>query len=184
MTTAQNFYWFLCYGLFGGPPPWGGSYSLGMDTLGLKIAKLDPRMIVRPTFGFTETARIVSLIQLLPRDALIGLAGHSMGVHTICDVAKQIAPRRVALLAGFDATIWAPLTELGSNVDRAVSIQGTNIFSLVGHKPLTPGPLFRGKIEYFKTSLRHELLDDDPALEGLIVSRAKECLPPAAALAA
>jgi pimeloyl-ACP methyl ester carboxylesterase len=156
------------YGLIGGPFPYGLYYSGGMDTLAKKIRALGANFEVPPTFGFGQWRTIADDIRRQPDETSVVIYGHSMGANLVTAAASR-AKRRVDLVAAFDPTVWYPITDIGANVQRAISFHGTSFLSLVGHGELKAGEGFKGKLEKYKVDDRHEVIDDDEKLHEIVL---------------
>jgi pimeloyl-ACP methyl ester carboxylesterase len=156
------------YGLIGGPFPYGLNYSGGLDVLANKIRALGENFEVPPTFGFGQWRKIADDIRRQPDTTRVVIYGHSMGANLATSAARR-AKRRVDLLVAFDPTVWYPIAELGANVARAVSFQGTSFLSVVGHGALRAGSGFEGKLEKLNVADRHELIDDNEELHAFVL---------------
>ncbi|HWK88182.1 MAG TPA: hypothetical protein VNQ34_11840 [Xanthobacteraceae bacterium] len=160
---------YAMYGLIGGPFPYGLYYSRGLDVLAEKISKLDANIEMLPGFGFSQWRNIVTDIRKQPDDTRIVIFGHSMGANQAVAAAAKLGRRRVDLIAAFDPTIWYPVKDLGANVGHALWFRGTNIFSPFGHGRLKAGADFKGKLERFDVSDRHENIDDNEKLHAIVL---------------
>jgi pimeloyl-ACP methyl ester carboxylesterase len=167
---------YAMYGLIGGPFPYGLYYSRGLDVLAEKLRNLDSNIEVPPSFGFTQWRAIVADVQKQPGETRIVIYGHSMGANQALAAAARLGKRGVDLIAAFDPTIWYPIEDLGANVVRAVWFRGTNILSPFGHGRLKAGMDFRGKLERFDLSDRHENIDDNERSHGIVLDAVRALL--------
>src|SRR5581483_2224452 len=159
-------------GLLGYPPPWGFDYSAGMDVLAAKLRAAgaeDGGM-----YGWTEWRSVVAKIQAVPLGKLIMIYGHSMGANqaAACAAAMKCS---VALIAGYDPTVWYACPALGPNVKRAICFHGTNIASLVGHEKysaLTKAT----RLDIVNTNDLHQNIDDDNGLHGITLRAVRETM--------
>lgn len=167
---------YAMYGLIGGPFPYGFYYSRGLDVLAEKIRKLGTDIEVLPSFGFSQWRAIVADIKKQPDDVRIFIFGHSMGANQAAAAAAKLGRRKVDLIAAFDPTIWYPVEDLGANVGRALWFRGTSIFSPFGHGRLKAGADFKGRLERFDVSDRHENIDDNEKLHGIVLDAVRTLL--------
>jgi alpha-beta hydrolase superfamily lysophospholipase len=151
-------------------------YSRGLDVLAEKLRKLDPDVAVPPSFGFSEWRTIVGDIKKQSGETRIVIFGHSMGANQALTAAAALGKHTVDLVAAFDPTIWYPVEALGANVARALWFRGTNIFSPFGHGRLKAGAGFKGKLERFDVSNRHENIDDNERLHAIVLDAVRALL--------
>lgn len=160
-------------GLLGYPPPWGFDYSAGMDVLAAKLRAAgaeDGGM-----YGWTEWRSVVAKIQAVPLGKLIMIYGHSMGANqaAACAAAMKCS---VALIAGYDPTVWYACPALGPNVKRAICFHGTNWANIVGHQLYRVADPKATKLEEYDTSTIHQNIDDEARLHGITVQAAREIM--------
>lgn len=164
---------YAMYGLIGGPFPYGLYYSAGLDLLGKKLRKLGPDVEVLPTFGWSEWKKIVRDINRRPTNERIVIYGHSMGANQLSAITRRISSRAVDLVAAFDPTIWYPIPKFGDNVRHLIWFKGKNIFSLAGHGQIRTTATFNGSFEKHDVCDRHEKIDDNTDLHGIVLRAVK-----------
>jgi hypothetical protein len=164
------------YGLIGGPLPFGLYYSAGLDALGKKLRRLGPTVEVLPSFGSSESKKIISDILVQPLHTRVVLYGHSMGANQLTFVARKIGKRGIALFAAFDPTIWYPTQKLEANVKDVIWFRGMSPFSIPGHGRINIGTTFSGTFQKINTWKRHERIDDIRAFHEIIITRVRRLI--------
>lgn len=165
---------YLMKGLLGFPPPWGFDYSAGLDVLAKKLAAVTDVSVAR-MFGWTEWRTIVSAIQPRPANEGQVIIGHSMGANSAPSVAASFK-RSVALVVGFDPTIWSYTPYVPVNVHKAICFHGTNWTNIVGHQLYEVVDPKKTKLEKYDTATLHQNIDDENFFHEIVVDAVKAAL--------
>lgn len=162
-------------GLLGAAPPYGLNYSAGMGVLNDKLAKI-PGVTCDRVYGWTEWRTIVQEINKRPANEGICIFGHSMGANSAPSIATSLK-RSIAVLAGFDPTIWSYTPAIPSNVRKAICFYGTNWSTIIGHQKygLAEGNT-KTDLDLYGTSTTHVLIDDETKLHQIVIDAVKAML--------
>lgn len=161
-------------GLAGFKFPWGLNYSAGMDTLADKIRN-QTGVKVQPALGWTETEKMIALINGAPPREKIIYYGHSMAANDAPIIARSVK-RVIDLMIGFDPTIWYSLPAIPKNVQRAICIRSKNFMNPVGHGLFTVEDSQATRLQTYDTMDEHTVLDDDAKLHAIALAAIKETI--------
>lgn len=164
VAPEPNSYWFLLWGL---GDKWTSS---GMDVFGRGLRAGSNRRIVAPTVSWGNAQSVIDQIKKLPTNALINLAGNSLGANKLPVITNACPERKFTLVVGEDPTWNYFRPPFGKNVAHVLQFKGANWFNPLGHGSYTFA--FPGQGEIITTYVVHQNIDDDRDLMNIAYNRA------------
>jgi hypothetical protein len=110
----------------------GLGFSFGFRaTLGSELSRLGHDV----SYWYANTpGDVIAAIRKLPTKEKLGLIGYSNGANGVTWAAggwgsgtPNLNWRTIDLMVGYDPTVWAPLTPIGTNVKRAICYHQTGL---------------------------------------------------------
>lgn len=145
----------------------GAKFSAGMDKLG-KLLRTIPGVTVAETFSHTDEVAIGTAIRLLPPKDKVAIIGHSGGAGEATVVAANVAPRKIALVVCFDASVWMKKVPIGPNVQHLISFYARSLYNPFGRQLITTTAGWKGDFLSKRVYCRHSEVDDQADLHFIV----------------
>lgn len=159
---------FLGYGL--GRRAWSAGIA---DRLGPKL-RVIPGVYCPFTFNYDDIDKVADAIDAIPASVPIALMGHSLFANNIPKIAAVVSPRTIALVVGYDPSIFATCPAIPANVKTAICFHGMNWLNPIGHALYTVADPRKTTLTTIKTWDTHTDIDDDDGLHGIAVAAFKK----------